>query len=371
MRRAAKLVLPSILTASVFFACTFTRSLDYLTNGSDGGVTEGGSSGDGNSGPLPESGLPSNAETLASAQFNPRNLAQDAVNLYWTSNDAIMARPKAGGDVKTLASAGAGKIVSWLAPDVNEGGVLFVIVDAAVQKVDKAGGALTLVEQDAPPPIAVVASGANIFVAHADDNSLVGQVLRFALNGSQRAQLTGPEFNPRGLAVVGETLFAAGDDADGLGIVHSLPTSATADGDGGTTPTATIYKPAGSVDIYPDGPTMFAADEQALYWFDSAVDKPSVFRIGRASPSSNATPVFEAPDGTRIGHLVVDRDNVYLTDERPGGAVIKIPKAGGAPSPIAQNQPVPTGVVVDDKYVYFTLQGTALGPDGSVLRVPK
>ena len=80
-----------VAASGVFVACTFTRSLDYLTNGVDGGAGTSGSSsgssggGDSSSGQL----TPAQGVVLAAEQASPTNLAQDGDSVYWTTNARI------------------------------------------------------------------------------------------------------------------------------------------------------------------------------------------------------------------------------------------------------------------------------------------
>jgi len=370
-------LLTACVVASFAAACTFTRSLDYLTDGrgapdsgSDRGETGTTPPGD------PEAGLPANAETIAATQFNPRNLAQDATNLYWSSNDAILARAKSGGEPRTVVSAGAGKVISWIAADNTDvaAGSLYVIVNGEVNKVPKSGGSLTMIDNQTPKATAVIpdegGSGA-VFVTHADNASSIGFATRIG-SDNVLARLSPDYWNPHGIGIAGPTLFVSGEDEQVLGVVYQLPKDAIASGDGGTTPAPTIIRGANETDILPDAPGVFAFDDESFFWYDSEYSQPAmVFRVSRVAGSSTVTPIYTPPEASKITHLVLDKDNVFMTDERAGGAVIRITKQGASPSGIAQNQPTPTSVLVDDRYVYFALQGSALSPDGSIVRIPK
>jgi hypothetical protein len=48
-----------------------------------------------------------------------------------------------------------------------------------------------------------------------------------------------------------------------------------------------------------------------------------------------------------------------------------VAKTGGIPDVLAPDLKAPTSVVVDDRAVYFAIQGSATGPDGAILKVAK
>ncbi len=356
--RAVVALVSTITVAASLFACTLTRSLDYLTSGEPDGGGSGRDGGDA----LGDSGA-GVAAPLAPAQFSPRNLAQDAESLYWTNGDgAIVTVPKTGGATRTIATIAPPATVTWLSADSAAGGDLFLIVDDAVKRVPKAGGEVVLVERDLPKPAALAVDTDAIFVIHGDLDAVEpGFLARYARDGSTRTTLSPEDHEPRALALHGTSVFWAADGLETSG-VFELPKDAA--GDAGAP--MRIYD---DDDLFIDTAEAFGVDEQAIYFFDFETLK----RLDRGSsePQTRLTTLFEPPGGTVPTAFAHDTTNLYVVDRRDRGAIIRVPKTGGPPSAIASNQEVPTAVVADATAIYFTVQGTGLAPDGAVVRVVK
>ncbi|MBX3264307.1 MAG: hypothetical protein KF782_31840 [Labilithrix sp.] len=335
-------------------ACTFTRSLDYLTSGD---AADGGRDG----GPDGEAPL---GETIAEAQLSPKNLAQDEENLYWSNADgAIMTAPKKGGEARRIAVAPSGAPVVWIAADRGAGGDVFVIAGAAVRRAPKAGGELVLVEDDPPAPRALAVDDDAIFVVHEDLNAAEpGFLARYAKDGTNRAQLSVEGDDPLAVALHADSVFWAGNTIE-YSAIFELPKDAPPDAGA----TAKVHRGSGIDDsVYADTPAAFAVDDEAIYYNEVDV----TFRLPRAEGSAPAI-VFEPPEGVNPVAFAYDGANLYVVDQRERGAVIRIPKGGGAPLAIASNLPAPTSVVVDTSAVYVAVQGSGLSPDGAVLRLAK
>ena len=343
-------------------ACTLTRPLDYLTSGTadgsspgDGGIDGGGTGGS----PDAEAAV----TTIAEAQFSPRNLAQDAENLYWSNADgAIMTAPKIGGPARKIASIAPPAAITWISADSGAGGDLFFIAADAVQRVPKSGGEPVLVEKDPPTPRAVAVDADAIFVAHSDFDAIVpGFLARYSRDGSSRAVLSSDD-DPMAVALHGSSVFWAGSTID-FGAVFELPKDAPPD----SADQAKIYRgPSEDDAVYPDLAEAFAVDDEAIYFIELDV----TYRLAR-SRTTKAQALFEPPEGAIPVAFAYDGRDVYIADRRERGTIIRIPKGGGAPTAVAANQAVPTAVVADATSVYFTVQGTGLAPDGAVLRIAK
>ncbi|MBX3204902.1 MAG: hypothetical protein KF764_07525 [Labilithrix sp.] len=353
----ARSVVAAACVAGALVACTLTRPLDYLTSGAaDGGVEAG--PGGGLDGEAPA------AEPVAEGQFSPKNLVQDADNLFWSNADgAIMTAPKQGGEARKIVAVPAGTAITWLAADRGAGGDLFVIAGAAVQRVPKAGGALTLVEDDVPAPRALAVDDDAIFVVHAELNATErGFLARYARDGTKRALLSIEGDDPAAVALHGDSVFWAGNTIE-YGAIFELPKSAPDDAGGA----AVIHRGPGIDDsVYADTPEAFVVDDEAIYFNEADV----TFRLPRAAGSTPAI-VFEPPEGVNPVAFAYDGANLYVADQREKGSVIRIPKGGGAPLAIVSNLPAPTSIAVDASAVYVAVQGSGLSPDGAVLRIAK
>jgi sugar lactone lactonase YvrE len=67
--------------------------------------------------------------------------------------------------------------------------------------------------------------------------------------------------------------------------------------------------------------------------------------------------------------VALDATGVYFTRLELDGAVMVVPKAGGAAAPIATGQAFPEAIAVDDGHVYWTTG--YIGADGSIQRARK
>jgi hypothetical protein len=65
--------------------------------------------------------------------------------------------------------------------------------------------------------------------------------------------------------------------------------------------------------------------------------------------------------------VAIDAENLYVTVQGlpSPGRVLKLPKSGGAPVVVADNQQGPSNVAVDDACVYWANE------DGTIMRAPK
>lgn len=363
LARVAAALVPTAAVGASLVACTLTRPLDYLTSGAADAAAPSDGSGDGgasNGGPDGEAP----ATPVADAQFGPRNLAQDAENLYWSNADgAIMTAPKQGGAARKIAGVPPPATITWIAADSGPGGDLFVIAADAVQRVPKAGGELVLVEKDAPKPRALAVDADAIFVAHSDlDSDAAAFLARYARDGTNRATLSVDGDDPLTVALHGDSVFWAGSTLD-YGAVFELPKNAPA----GSGATAKVYRgPSQNDSVYPDLAEAFAVDDEAIYFIEIDV----AYRLPRTQ-EAKASILFEPPEGTNPVAFAFDGKDLYIADRRENGAIVRVAKTGGPPIAVATGQAVPTAIVADATSVYFTVQGTGLAPDGAVLRIAK
>jgi len=99
-----------------------------------------------------------------------------------------------------------------------------------------------------------------------------------------------------------------------------------------------------------------------VFWTNS-VGGGSIMRLDLpalcGSPPPAPTPLVPATGGTPFS-LAVDAESVYWAD---GGAVKKVPVAGGSPVVLASAQNQAFGIVVDANHVYWSSYG-----DGTINR---
>lgn len=78
--------------------------------------------------------------------------------------------------------------------------------------------------------------------------------------------------------------------------------------------------------------------------------------------------------GSYAQSVAADADHVYFTTNQagsPGGAVARIPLAGGGPEKLADATYRPFGLAIDDTHLYFADVDYTSSPSGSIRRVPK
>jgi len=357
MRRAVVL---GVCAAAAVWACTFTRSLDYLTEGpADGGPAidprEGG-------GALPdapggEAAAPLPGEAVATEQVAPAHLAQDEEKLYWSvGNNDIMAAPKRGGPAERIATAPG--VVTAIAADPGRGGDLFVIAKDQVFRIPKAGGAGSgpvVIDPARPAAMSLAIDATHVFVGHADGEFGDGYVSRVTRDGTERAILSPPEDAPVAIALEGNSVVWSGSDPDGDLVIFTLPKAAPDDAGGA----AQILR-AGNADIDVKSRTAFAVDAQTVYWIDFQTD--TVRSIPRAG---GAPQTVSAANGDA---LALRGDEVYVLDARPTGGILRV---GNTTPLVAAGGSLVTSFVVDESAVYFTAQSPDLAARGSVMRVAR
>jgi hypothetical protein len=82
----------------------------------------------------------------------------------------------------------------------------------------------------------------------------------------------------------------------------------------------------------------------------------------------NARAVTLASGRTMPSGVAVDAENVYWADAWNPGTVSRVPKGGGAVSPIASNQFYPRFVAVDANDVYWVNQGDGSSANATVAK---
>ena len=315
-------------------SCSSDACFDSIEIGTDAGSDASASdapAGDGNAGAI---------VTLATAQANPLGVAVDGENLYWTTNQGVMAMPLSGGAPMLLASSPGGN---------------------------------SLVRSD----------GANVFWT----SQAQGTVSRVAIGGGPVATLAMGESAPLGIALDASNVYFT--SAMGTYSVPKLGGAVTeiSGGSGGgiVSDGTNVYwvNPGGGEvlsnpgqEIEAEGqmtPTDITIDALNLYWTnahgtDSVVMLPlSSLGTGKMMPTAIAS---DQPSPERIA---TDGVSVYWANAGcPGGectgagSIAKVAVAGGSVITVAAGQSGPTSLAVDATFVYWASTG-----DGTVKKTAK
>jgi hypothetical protein len=155
--------------------------------------------------------------------------------------------------------------------------------------------------------------------------------------------------------------------------VAAAPLQVWSDPEGGTfwwDRTSSIYRlPRGATTplrITTSGFPPVAFDERDFYW---ATTDGTV----HAMPKRGGTE-REVARGAAIGRgIVVDASDVYWIDARkPSGAILRVPKSGGAPVVVADDIRDAVHIVDGGEHLYLSLEPSSPSAvDGRVVRVPK
>ena len=115
----------------------------------------------------------------------------------------------------------------------------------------------------------------------------------------------------------------------------------------------------------------FALADDTIYFADSSGGLLKV-------PKGGGTPMPIASNlGIDIGTIVVDNTSVYFItqDSETTGSIYSVPRSGGTPKQLATNLPAPVDMRLDATSIYWLNLGTIMGQDvaadGSVERILK
>ncbi len=349
-RRWAPAMLLATLIAATALACSFVQSLDYLQNGD---ARDGGSEA------ASDAGL-ATPVAIAPDQTAPGMLAQDATALYWLSQGAVMTLLKAGGTARALGTvAGALR----LAVDPDPGGAVYLGVGADVFRLPKDGSSgATVFKALAGSPLAdtLLADESALFVLQYDEKGGSSQIVRMARDGGAPAVLVPDSGSaPSTLNADPSTIVWLDTDiTNGAFLEHDK------------SPAGPVSKTLalGAFDDPPLSSTNIALDDTAIYWAtDGSLGKPGI--LSRKRDLAGAVlKLFVGTDET-FGPVAVDAQNVYAIEVN-AGAILRVSKRGGNGQRIATGLVGPSGLVVDETSIYFTVEGDGVGR-GAVMKIVK
>ena len=355
-RRRGATLLGATASAGLFFACTFTQSLDYLTKGDgDGGGAPDVVSDDSFG---PEGGPAVNV--LVPNQTKPGLLAQDEGALYWVAAGTVFSVSKTGGTPKMLGMAPA---ASSLEADADPNGAVFLTVGRDVLRLPKSGtggGKVFVGAAGAPLAASVRVDDTSLFVLQFDDTIAESFLLRMAKDGGAPSNLAGEAGVPSIMALDTKNVVWLDTTTPITGAFYDLAKTATPG-----TPAKAL--PLAAEDDAPESSQKLAADDTTLFWATNGLNgMPGIFSRKRDT-SATVIAVYRG-DTETFGEIAVDATHVYAI-ENTGRAILRVPKAGGTKETLLKGLSTPKGLVVDDVSYYATVEAT--GSTGYILKMKK
>ena len=339
------------LATGMLMACSFVQSLDYLQDGDPAGGEGGTESGGGGATPIP----------VASNQTAPRSLAQDQGSLYWLSDGVVMTIAKTANAMPRAIGTVMG--AAHLAVDSDPAGAVYLAVGTDVFRLPKDGSAgATIFKAPVGSPLAdtLVADEAALFVLQYDDNVEESRILRMERDGAAPTALV-PDSGalPATLNADPSTLIWVDTNLTNSGFVEH---DKTANG-----PPSKIIE-LGAADDAPASSVNVAFDGTTIFWATDGLSGGAGIFSRKRETAGTVLKLFVGTNET-FGPVAIDAQNVYaiLTN---AGAILRVSKQGGDGKRIVTGLVVPSGLVVDDTNIYFTVEGDGVGR-GSVNKVAK
>lgn len=300
------------------------------------------------------------APSVLTSAVDMRALVVDAAALYWSWCDAsnnynvvikmLKQDDVVGAAAKIAVTTGC---ANDLALDANN---IYWIDSVGVMKIDKNGGAATLVTSARFHPRNLIADENNLYWIA--DN----YIMRLPKSGGAPNALVASQNDLQSIAVDSSNLYWI----DGKAVRRIAKT-------GGTQ--FTLANVNGSA-------PWLAVDKAYVYWTTYG---DTVMRVAKAGgvavAQSNAEPQTLAFAQEGLNALAVDDTNIYWTtcryekEKYDHGTVMQAPKTGGDAIALATNQSCPGNLVLDANNVYWVNQGAETSPndyqDGAIMRVAK
>ncbi|HEX7663634.1 MAG TPA: DUF5050 domain-containing protein [Polyangiaceae bacterium] len=246
---------------------------------------------------------------------------------------------KAGGTATKIADVGA----STPSIDFETNGAYFV-QGTSIVSVPLSGGAATTLVPNTTAPAVFATRG---FVYWVDPQTNGGQAAVVSFMPTTGGSIETLNL-PAGMSAQhGAYAFAA--DAHALFVSVDLAGVARVPFDGSP---STVLTTALA--------TTMVVDATTLYFVTSSSDSQTLLSIPKEGGSSTTL------TSGSIAGLAVDGRFVYFTTLGPTGRVMKIPSSGGDAIVVADRQPAPFSIVIDDKSVYWDC-----ADDGTIRTSPK
>jgi sugar lactone lactonase YvrE len=282
--------------------------------------------------------------TVASNQGSPDPFVGDAVGLYWIDSGGrrLVTAPFAGGTA-TLAADLHGP--SALATDgtdafVAETGSIYSGSVKGILRVPVAGGAGTLMLNGVSASELAAAGGLLYFVAQ---------------SAVQRVPTAGG--TPEVLAKTNGIVFALAASGGCAVYVESG--------------LRRVCEPSGSVDVLdPQGGSPIAVDAGEVIYVAYVSGGKQLRRI--PDKGGSATTVADLRNEPLLAALAADATHVFVAYQGTSsksyydGIVDRVPRAGGVAESLATGQRDPSGLALDDTYVYWANRG-----NGTIVKTPK
>lgn len=312
--------------------------------------------------PPPTCGAPTLSDQLATTQNQVLSLALANGQLYWLDMGGVGRVPTDASSAGTeIATGGTGDVfalggtiatnattVFWADGDFPSGSVDSVATSGT--------GRATIAQVDEPIGVAIDATNIYFSTFGSSDNA-VGTIVKQPLGGGASIVLASGLSTVGPIAIDSTTVYWS----DMFGGVASVPIA----GGSVTTLVPPQYTLPPST-ILDDSPAAIAVANGSVYWTSTPLDGTSPGTIDAVSTSGGAARVVATPV-TRPTGLAVDDTFVYwgevgaITEQGLGvppiadqGSLSRVELVGGTPQVLATGATYPVGPVVSDNALYYS-----------------